>query len=1171
MARFLRSLKDVAEAILRKIKALPDWSPYAVLILVLAGITFVYVWRWGLRQQIDAGLVAKKGQPQFLENLWFLPDGRLVGTQRVGQRIIVSIWNSQNGSLVGNAKVFNLSASQALLHRALVDDPKVSINREELTNREELPTFYAITRDGSRMAMVYEGYLSIFGGDDNRFSAGDDNERLSGIVDLGYTRRDLPSALSITDNGLIALAYPNGKVELRDPVNIEQVVGSVQTKLNNPQIMKPLGYFLAVISPINAAVVMLDLRTLTRDTALHAYPPSSLEYFTLAISNRGSLAIATGSPRVFMSQADGSGDASIPLEASGTVKILSFYDDDRVLAGGDFSDVYLLSKSNLPEMIASAPKGINALAVNANRIAYAGNDGVFLIWHTKRRLLSTSGKSAIGIFIVLAFGLLALYRHASKKDDEEIPVEPQIPALPDVLRLPEPPRDLVEICAAGESVLYGGAGLGVRSGLPIWKEFVHSLLEWAVDNRFLNDVEAASFHAEVDTGGADPVADSVISRLTNPDQLALLNTYLRKVFLKSSSPSLIHFLLRRIKFSAVLTTNFDTLLDRYYEPAPPQIFTPKDADSLLSALTKRDNFILKLYGTLDQPDTVMVAPAQYESAIAGNRVFAQFMQTLFVSRTILFVGASVEGIDAYLKGISLPKEVARRHYALVAVTGNVWRAKAEVLERRYGIKILPYTPDEKHTELTDFLQKLVARVSAEAVTSDGKPVTSRLKRLTLENIGPFENLELEFDTDLQVLLGDNGVGKSTILKAMALALCGEDARDYAGRLLRFKSNRGKIILETDNKTSYVTEIDQDEKSGETTITSNTARPLEAEGWLAIGFPPLRTTSWTPPKGPEADYKPKARPVAEDLIPLISGDVDPRLDKLKQWIVTLDYSSIKSGSASPGKPDRYRRLIERVFASIVTVTEGMTLKFGGVEAGTNRVIVMTDGDAEIPLEALSQGTISLIGWVGIVMQRLYEIYGLDEDPAKRYALILMDEIDAHMHPSWQRTLINHLREVFPRAQFIVTTHSPLVVGGLPVRQVMRFARDKEGKVVMPLIEPDMTFGYTDQILTSMLFGLPTSLDDTTEKKKKRYYELFEMADRQEFQEEYERLKQELMLRIPPHSTTYEEKHGEQLSEARMLKTLADRLKKLSPEGGQVLFTRAERLRSGIKGGASDDSD
>lgn len=771
--------------------------------------------------------------------------------------------------------------------------------------------------------------------------------------------------------------------------------------------------------------------------------------------------------------------------------------------------------------------------------------------------------------LIAAFLVAAYFFKKRSVRSERSDILVEIPDGEEILHLPrELPRSLVDACTAGECVLYAGAGLSAQAGFPTWKDFVIGLCKWARDNGFINDNEAAIYRTDVERGQADPVADSVVSRLRTSQAQSLLNNYLQSVFLRRSSPSSFHLQLKQIKFSAVLTTNFDNLLDGVFDAQASQIYTPKDAESLLAALTRRDFFILKLYGSLNNPETVIITPAQYEEEITGNRLFSQFMHTAFLSRTLLFVGASIEGIEAYLRGIVFPRDIARNHYALVGVTDNAWRAKADFLERRYGIKVLPYTPNEGYTELGVFLSKLAKTVTERTTTNaESKQENIGLETISLENIGPFERLDLKFELNpkdesegkWQILLGDNGVGKSSILKAIALALSGEKAQNYASRLLKRGEREGKITLTTGNKTSYVTAIER-KSNGEVVIAGSNgqAQPLEAEGWLAVGFPPLRSTSWEPPKGPEAEFKIKSRPVVDDLLPLVKGDVDPRLDKLKQWIVNLDYQDSKSKD----RAGHYTELIKRMFQIIGSVAEGMKLNYTGVGEG-NTILIETDDGANIPLEGLSQGTISLLGWIGILMQRMYEVFGYDEDPTDRYALILMDEIDAHMHPLWQRTLVTHLKATFPKAQFIATTHSPLVVGGMPASQVLRFGRNDEGRPVVLPIAPDMTLGYTDQVLTSLLFGLPTTLDRATEVKQRRYYDLFK-KDIADGDEEYEQLKQELIARVPPPSGSYQEKHAKQLEEADALKRLGEKLMKESPEEGQILLDRANKLREMIGG-------
>ena len=130
-----------------------------------------------------------------------------------------------------------------------------------------------------------------------------------------------------------------------------------------------------------------------------------------------------------------------------------------------------------------------------------------------------------------------------------------------------------------------------------------------------------------------------------------------------------------------------------------------------------------------------------------------------------------------------------------------------------------------------------------------------------------------------------------------------------------------------------------------------------------------------------------------------------------------------------------------------LTSNVHVQFDHVDAETRRVLVRTD-DGLLPIEAVSQGTASLMGWVGFLVQRLYGVFPDAPRPCHEPAIVLVDEIDAHMHPEWQQRLVQRLSEEFPGIQFIVTTHSPLIVAGMPVEQVFRFDRNAAGEVVPP---------------------------------------------------------------------------------------------------------------------------
>jgi len=720
---------------------------------------------------------------------------------------------------------------------------------------------------------------------------------------------------------------------------------------------------------------------------------------------------------------------------------------------------------------------------------------------------------------------------------------------------PAVPEDLVRACQAGDCVLYAGAGLSAQAGYPTWHPFIRGLVDWAAANSLIPPDFVGSLTEAVDLGQVDSVADSLVSAVI-PNQEGMLHDYLKNVFIKSPSLPPAYDRITGIPFTAVLTTNFDDLLERAYQGSA-NVLTPKDTESLLDRLSKRLFFILKLYGTLERPETVLVAPAQYEATVSGNLSFSKFMETLFFSRTILFVSASLEGIEAYLKGITLPRYIPRTHYALIDVVGSAWQAKAGSLRRRYGIETLPYRSTEGFPQVAEFLEALriqVAEPSTATQATESSPgingaAAGRLKRVILDNIGPFDHVELDLDPRWNILLGDNGVGKSSILRAIAVAIVGSDAQQFAGRLIKSGCTSGVIVLDTDRHT-YKTELHRGTNGSE--VVSLPGRPLEAEGWLAVAFPALRTVSWDRPKAPETEVK--GRPTPDDLLPLIAGAPDPRLDKLKQFIVNLDYWT-KDAQSRTGSGGRYERLLKEFFRIVSKLAEGLMVEFKEVRPQTNEVTIVTD-DGEVPIEALSQGTTSLISWVGVLLQRLYELYGDEEqNPTEHYALVLMDELDAHMHPAWQQSLVGNLKEVFPNVQFIATTHSPLIVGGLPAGQVFRFIRDEDGKVVRMETTPDMTMGRADQVLTGPLFGLQTTLDAATLQEMDKYQQLLGMESRSEEQEEeFRRLTQVLRSRIPQSPETPAERRAQELIEAILMEQLGD----VFPLAGKTVIQRAELL-------------
>lgn len=693
------------------------------------------------------------------------------------------------------------------------------------------------------------------------------------------------------------------------------------------------------------------------------------------------------------------------------------------------------------------------------------------------------------------------------------------------LGLPSPPDDLISSLARNECVLYSGAGLSANVGLPTWSLFISGLLKWARDEGYIKETIAEALKEAIEYGDIDGVADSLINSIGS--DLAAVNNYLREVFLPPSLDlSDQYVLLRKIPFCAALSANFDNLLERNYEKiVEKRVYTPKDTDQLLAALSRNDFFILKLYGTLERPESVVVAPAQYQALIAENLIFSQYMDSLFFSRTLFFIGASLNGIAAYLNGLKFQgTSTPRRHYALVDVTGSAWKVKADLLQRRYGIYVLPYSASPGYPEINMFLEQIIEKLLAQeketAVlqTSADKPPKSGawITRLRLENVGPFDDQTFELNRGWNVLFGDNGVGKSTVLKAIAVALCGQDARPYAEQLIKADQPSSTITLDVASEIvtgvveerKYITKLHRTRIGAE--VESIPTRALEVENLLSLGFPPLRAMS----EGRSSDSRMvgKAGPDPGDLLPLISGAPDIRLDKLKNWI--LDLENLRNATPDAAEKANVSEALVEFFDVIRELTPGVELQLESIDVARKRVMVKTQ-DAVIPIDYVSQGTSSLIGWIGVLWRRLSDMGGKEQRASKQQALVLIDEIDAHMHPKWQQTLPVDIRRLFPSLQVIATTHSPLIVPSLKTGEVFSLTRMPDNnKINVEKINENFQGYRADQILTSRLFSLLTSRDKQTYDELMEYTQLAVETNLDEpRQKRLEELTAKLKVRIP----------------------------------------------------------
>ena len=183
------------------------------------------------------------------------------------------------------------------------------------------------------------------------------------------------------------------------------------------------------------------------------------------------------------------------------------------------------------------------------------------------------------------------------------------------------------------------------------------------------------------------------------------------------------------------------------------------------------------------------------------------------------------------------------------------------------------------------------------------------------------------------------------------------------------------------------------------------------------------------------------------------------------------------------------------------------------------------------------------------------------------IVLLDEIEGHLHPSWKIEIVERLRRCFPRVTFLVTTHDPLCLKGLSDSEVVVLRRDESNRVRIMSSVPEFEDLRADQILTNpQLFGLPTTIGKTPQAIT-RYSEL--MKKRRKTRVEKVELDQ---LRVQLNNLFASSEPLEREIELAMQKVLAQpelpaatETVKLSKDGRkQPLGPDSEELRLRIRG-------
>jgi uncharacterized protein (TIGR02646 family) len=375
--------------------------------------------------------------------------------------------------------------------------------------------------------------------------------------------------------------------------------------------------------------------------------------------------------------------------------------------------------------------------------------------------------------------------------------------------------------------------------------------------------------------------------------------------------------------------------------------------------------------------------------------------------------------------------------------------------------------------------KVVKKVWEKISSEVGKPAPHVLGRggyiqsIEIANFKAIEYFKIDIPSGSpdrvgwKVLLGENGTGKSSVLQAAALALLGEAASKYAYRSDRMLRKLPKKNGFADSGfvrvqlSSAPEPIEMHFTAKGITYGKGSALPVDL---VLRGYGPTRLMprpgrrraphrkTFNTESGPRND--------AANLFDPFQPVCDP-----SAWLNRLESKEAFASVALSLK-------------DLLRIPEKTWLHR---EKGS--VIVPLDG-LPITLDELSAGYESILVLAVDIMSA---IHGTIHDMRHAAGIVLLDEIDAHLHPRWKMEIVNALRRSFPLIQFIATTHEPLCLRGLDDGEVTVMRRIGS-QIVLEGNLPSPSGLRVDQLLTSHYFGLQSTLNPELDQKFMSYYAL-----------------------------------------------------------------------------------
>jgi predicted ATP-binding protein involved in virulence len=314
----------------------------------------------------------------------------------------------------------------------------------------------------------------------------------------------------------------------------------------------------------------------------------------------------------------------------------------------------------------------------------------------------------------------------------------------------------------------------------------------------------------------------------------------------------------------------------------------------------------------------------------------------------------------------------------------------------------------------------------------------KLSSLRLVNFRGFEDTTLDLDPALTVLVGINGSGKTTLLEALDIAvshlesamLPGHEAKDIRGRDVKLGQDSCSIEL---NAPGFRLSVSRN-PVGKTERTPAVLPPAVLPP-LLVPFWIDRTILRTPPP-PEPGFQ--ARISVRTRFPAWDDRINggyTGFERFESWFREQEdfENQERVRKQDLEHSDSGLDAVRRVLGRLLLGFEDPHIDRA---RPTNSQFVVKKHGHELSAAQLSDGERSLLVMGGLIARTLALLDGTaSEDPLEREALVLIDEMELHLHPAWQREVIPALTRALPNCQFVVTTHSPQVLSSVPKQSVV----------------------------------------------------------------------------------------------------------------------------------------